>query len=178
MKIICLMSKSASGKSTLIKELKQMYDIHEVKSYTTRKMREDGNDFNTHVFVDEKFWEDNKDKAIAVYNSPKGYVSWTDINSFDKDKINLYCIDSICANDVFYPYCKEQGIEVEFIYLDIDESERKRRWIKREGNADNFSEEEHLDKKHLGSELNTWVCSSSKVAMIVLKHLCNSEGWL
>lgn len=177
MKVICLMAKSASGKSHLIKELKERYDVHEVKSYTTREVRKDDpNDHNTHVFVDNEFWENNKDKAIATYHSPNGYWNWTDINSFDKDRINLYCIDSICANDVFYPYCKENGIDCEFVYLDIDTEERKRRYLKREGNLDNFTNEPHLDKIHLGQELNTWVCSSSQMALIVLRNLCDDRG--
>lgn len=178
MKVICLMSKSAAGKSTLIKSIKSMYDIHEVKSYTTRGVRKDDkNDINTHVFVDNYFWEQNKDKAIAVYHSPKGYTSWTDINSFDKDKVNLYAIDSICANNVFYPYCKENGIEVVCIYLDIDETERKRRWLTREGSLDKFSDEHHLGKEHLKgiSPNDLYVCSSSQTAMIAIISILKGE---
>ncbi len=172
MQVICLMGKSSSGKSTLIKKIEDVYDIHNVKSYTTRSIREeDMNDANTHVFVDNKFWEDNNKLAIATYKSPKGYYNWTDINSFSKDKINIYAIDSICANDVFFPYCKKNNIQVYFVYLDIDEDERKKRYLLREGTLENFSEENHLDKKWLSSDTNTQICSSTDRAYCVISNI-------
>lgn len=152
MKILCVIGKSASGKSTLIKDIKNKYGdtIHIVKSYTTRAVREnDVDDINTHTFVDNKFWEDNKGKSIAVYNSPKGYKSWTDINSFKEDCWNLYAIDPIALNEELYPSVKDLGWDIKVIYITLDEEVRKNRYLRREGTLEGFSEEYHLDIKHM-----------------------------
>ena len=101
MQIIAICGKSASGKSYFINQLLTNKDkYHYVKSYTTREVRKnDENDINTHTFVDDKFFEINKDKAIAMYHSPKGYHSWIDEYSFVENKINLYAIDPIALRD-------------------------------------------------------------------------------
>lgn len=152
MKILAIVAKSSSGKSTIINKLVESFPekFHAVKSYTTREIREnDPNDINTHMFVNKAFWEQAKDKALAVYHSPKGYVSWTDESSFDKDKINLYAIDAKALNDELYPHCKALGYDIGAIYFMISDEERKRRYIKRENSLDGFSQEEHLELWHI-----------------------------
>lgn len=150
--VVCIMGKSASGKSTLINKLVEQYPdkFHAVKSYTTRAIREDDqNDINTHVFVGEKFWNKNQNKAIAVYHSPKGYTSWVDKDSFDKDKINLYAIDPIAVNNELAPYLCEHNIKSRYVYLDIPEYIRLERYKNRNGTTDGFNTESHLSYIHL-----------------------------
>ncbi|MGL4997742.1 MAG: hypothetical protein ACRC5T_01945, partial [Cetobacterium sp.] len=91
-----------SGKSTIIKGLTEKNSqYYQVKSYTTREKRVlDLNDEETNVFVDEDFLEENKDRALAIYHSPKGYASWVDVDCFLEDKINLYIIDSVTFNSL------------------------------------------------------------------------------
>ena len=150
--IICIMGKSASGKSTLINKLVEQYPdkFHAVKSYTTRAIREDdSNDINTHIFVDDDFWQKNRKNAIAVYCSPKGYVSWADESSFDKNKINLYAIDPISANNDLYPYLSKNNIKSQYIYLNIPFMIRSMRYQNREGSIIGLNTEEHLSYKYL-----------------------------
>lgn len=148
MKIIAIMAKSGVGKSTLIGKLIEEYPeiFHYVRSYTTREMRaEDPNDGNTHVFVDEDFWKANQEKAIAVYFSPKGYVSWVDESSFSQDKVNIYAIDPLAASTDLVDWAKDKlDIEVYGVYLKLDENERMSRWSKRHGSTGGFSLEKHL----------------------------------
>lgn len=146
--IICIMGKSGVGKSYIINQLINEFPdkFTYVKSYTTRGIRvDDPEDIKTHIFVNRNFWEDNKEKAIAVYHSPKGYTSWTDIDCFDKDKINLYAIDPQAVNYELYPFMKKNNIPFKLIYIDIPRYLREERYINREGSLAGFSEEDHLD---------------------------------
>ncbi|MGL6121010.1 MAG: hypothetical protein ACRC0V_10935 [Fusobacteriaceae bacterium] len=141
--VFAIMGKSGSGKSSVISGLVEKNNkYHQVKSYTTRAERlTDPMDGNTHVFVDEDFWEDNKEEALAIYHSPKGYVSWVDKECFLPDKINLYAIDSIAFNNL--------PKEVFGIYLSISDEARKERYEKREKTLVGFSPEIHLSELHI-----------------------------
>lgn len=147
MKTIAIMAKSGTGKTTVIDKLcSERPDVfHYVKSFTTRPVRQnDPKDKESHIFVSEAFYERKKNYAFAVYNSPKGYHSWTDESSFMEDKINIYAIDS----KEFKNLTEKCLIsELHGIFLYIDENEREKRFLSR-GEKD-FDIEEHLDKKHL-----------------------------
>lgn len=143
MKIVCIMGKSAVGKSTVINKLCEDEKYYNIKSYTTRYMRaNDPNDINTHVFVTNGFWERNKPYAWAIYyDKVKDYYNWTDKNCFNPNKINLYAIDS----QAFKSICDRNENTIG-IYLNLDEEERKNRIEKRGGV---YREEEHLSSKYL-----------------------------
>lgn len=143
MVIIGIMAKSGCGKSTVINKLCENKIYHNIKSYTTRKVREnDPNDINTHIFVNKEFWEENKLKSWATYFDNKNdYVNWTDNSSFNKYKINLYAIDS----KAFWGISRKNK-DTFGIYLELDEEERKDRLTKRKSE---YSEEKHLSSEHL-----------------------------
>ena len=145
-KIICFMGKSGSGKSTLINELHRRFpQTHIVKSFTTREIREnDPNDIYTHTFLtNEEFEIDKKyGNIIALYESPKGYKSWTTDKSFKK--LNLYAIDPKAYIDLY----NSHKYEVLGIYLNIDENTRQER-LKRRDLVEKIDIEKHLDKKIL-----------------------------
>ena len=147
MKVISIMAKSGTGKTTVIDKLCKEYPFlfHYVKSFTTRPVREnDPKDKDSHVFVTEEYYNKRKEYAFAVYHSPKGYTSWTDESSFMEDKINIYAIDSKEFKNLTEKYLIS---ELHGIFLYIDEKEREKRFISR-GEKD-FDIEEHLDKKYL-----------------------------
>lgn len=143
MVIIGIMSKSGCGKSTVINKLCENKIYHNIKSYTTRGVRQnDPNDINTHVFVDKEFWEENKLKSWATYfDKVNDYVNWTDEVSFNKYKINLYAIDP----KAFWGVSRKNK-DTFGIYLELDEEERKERLTKR---GSKYQEEHHLSSEHL-----------------------------
>ncbi|MGL5594632.1 MAG: hypothetical protein ACRDDH_11905 [Cetobacterium sp.] len=158
LKIISPMGKSACGKTSFCLDLKERFGdiIHIVKSKTTRAERvEDPNDKESHVFCTEDDF--NPDTTIAVYHSPKGYISWTDESCFEKDKINIYTIDPVAFRDEMNPYCKDNGIELIGFYLGVSEAVRKRRHVQREGNLKDYSREDHLALHHLDKIKNVVV---------------------
>jgi len=145
-KVLCLMGKSACGKSTFAKDLLKRGSEDKlmiVKSYTTRGVREgDPNDKETHVFLSpEDYLKVDSNDIVALYESPDGYFNWTDISSFDKDKINIYVIDPIA----FASMSNDNRFDVIGIYLYVDEDERMRRYYFRENTYDGFNDEPHLD---------------------------------
>lgn len=145
-KIICFMGKSGSGKSTRIKLIHRDFpEIYIVKSFTTRKIRiDDPNDIYTHTFVDEnKFNKDKEEnKIIALYESPKGYKSWTTDESF-KD-INLYAIDPKAYMELY----NSKKYQLLGIYLNVEENTREKR-LKARDRVEKIDIESHLDKKIL-----------------------------
>ena len=145
-RIVCIMGKSGTGKSTVINDLVRLYPevFYAVKSFTTREPREnDPEDLKTHVFSDViKF---NVDKAmgtiISEYHSDKGYYSWTTHSCFKKDKINLYAIDPKACIEFIEKYSDIYDIYP--IYIFINDEERLER-LKKRDNIDILPEESHL----------------------------------
>lgn len=148
LKVICIMGKSGTGKSTVVKELCKNDIFNYVKSFTTRKERiNDPSDKETHVFVSKDHYLEceKKSEILALYVSKNDYVSYTTKKSFDKEKINIYVIDPIAFND----FSKLKGFDVTGIYLKIDEKERTNRFFNREKNLNKFSKEEELDESQI-----------------------------
>lgn len=144
-KIICVMGKSGTGKSTIIDYIiKHHKECYMVKSYSNRPIRvNDQNDINTHIFVSKDF---EKKNIISLYHDEKNdYENWTDDNSFLENKMNLYAIDSIAFVDLYKNY--KDIYDITGIYLYIDEKEREERFFKR--GSINFSSEEHLSHEHI-----------------------------
>lgn len=147
MKVISIMAKSGTGKTTVIDKLCNQYPnaFHYVKSFTTRQVRKnDSKDKESHIFVSESFYEERKEYAFATYHSPKGYHSWTDKSSFEENKINIYAIDSKEFKNLTEKYLIS---DLHGIFLYINEDEREKRFLSR-GEKD-FDIEEHLDKKYV-----------------------------
>ena len=142
--IIGIMAKSGTGKSTVINNLCENNLIyHNVKSYTTRAVRvSDPNDALTHVFVDNNFWEKQKENAWAVYKDKLNkYISWTDKSSFNDYKINLYAIDSKSFKKL-----SSKNKDTFGIYLELDEEDRKERIENRGGK---YNIEYHLSPDYI-----------------------------
>lgn len=155
-KVICVMGKSGSGKSTLINETVNLFnDFYAVKSYTTRKQREnDPEDIKTHKFVLKECLdrdEENK-QVVSLYHSDKGYYSWTTHSCFKEDKINLYAIDPKACLEFIEKYSNIYDIYP--IYIFVNDEERFERLRKRD-NVTELPEEKHLSLKILEPLLKT-----------------------
>lgn len=155
-KIIPIMGKSATGKSTLMYDLVNRYPdrYHIVKSYSTREPRDEF-DKETHTFVPPEYRNSVKSDIITEYKSPQGYSNWTDKSCFHPIKINLYAIDSIAYEKEFHPYCKKMGWETKPIYLHLHRDLRLCRFVKRGGEVGDFDEEEYLSSDHLSMNFKT-----------------------
>lgn len=146
-KIVCIMGKSGTGKSTVVKELCKDERFHYVKSFTTRQPRpNDPNDIDTHIFVDDKHYYENRGTVLATYVAPSGYKSYTTLESFDENKTNIYVIDP----EAFIHLCQGNYDTDEFkfdifgIYLYLEDRIRLNRFQQR-GDGTKFSLEDHLD---------------------------------
>lgn len=176
--IVAFCSKSGAGKSTLINNIYELDKdkYHVVKSFTTRSVRvEDPNDINTHTFVSESFLEENRDKVISLYNSPKGYYNFVSMDSFENNKVNLFAIDTVAVENELAPYCKKHNIPLKVVYLDLSDEIRKERYEKREGGLEGFDVEKHLGKEHLKTTPYIKI-DVSKDTMTVLKQTLISLG--
>ena len=69
--LITLLGKSGSGKSTIAERLNRRYGYLQAKSYTTRPMRNDPEDENTHTFITREQIADFKTDIVA-YNEYNG----------------------------------------------------------------------------------------------------------
>lgn len=156
------MGKSGCGKTSLCLDLKERYGdkIHIVKSKTTRAERiEDPNDKESHIFCTTN--DLDIDQAIAIYASPKGYYSWTDLDCFEEDKINLYTIDPKAFKDDLSVWAEDNDVELCGIYLALSESVRKRRYLQRGNDLEGFDSERHLALYHLDGLNNIIVIEAS-----------------
>lgn len=163
MKVISIMAKSGTGKTTVIDRLcsERPNIFHYVKSFTTRQVREnDPKDKDSHIFVSEDFYKKRKEYAFATYHSPKGYYSWTDESSFKEDKINIYAIDSKEFKNLTEKYLIS---DLHGIFLYINENEREKRFLSR-GEKD-FDIEEHLDKKYVENLSNVKVLDVTNLSV-------------
>lgn len=71
-RIITIVGKSGTGKTTLVRELQKQYDIPTIVSYTTRPPRYKGED--THIFVSEKEFDDlRQSKNFIAHTTYGGY---------------------------------------------------------------------------------------------------------
>ncbi len=87
-KLFCIMGETASGKDTLTKRLCEDTGMNSIISYTTRPRR--ANEGDTHIFVDDAFYEQMKDN-LAAYTEINGFRYWTTIEQIYNNEI--YIID-------------------------------------------------------------------------------------
>lgn len=128
-KIICVVGRTATGKSALVRDVCQKLGIKQVKSYTTRPMRqkeiENPNDTD-HYFIKENEVDQYKDD-FAAYTEINGYKYFTTKQILDSS--DIYVIDpqglkklkDICGDEY----------QIVTIYITVDHSVGKRRSIQR-----------------------------------------------
>lgn len=92
-KIYCIMGRSASGKTTISRELSKKMNINIIKSYTTRPMR-DGENIQTsdHIFISENEVSKYKND-FAAYTEINGYKYFTTLSMLRKESAWIYVID-------------------------------------------------------------------------------------
>lgn len=147
-KFIYIMGKSASGKDTIAKILKEKLGIKSYVMYTTRPMRageEEGVDyFYTTEDKIEEYRNNGKLIESRTYQTVHGPWTYATVNDDqlegDNDIIGLGTLESYVKVKNFF---KEKGNESLLpVYIEIDEETRRQRAIKREEQQENPKWEE------------------------------------
>ena len=132
-KVIALFGPSASGKDTLLKEVINNADVHEVISCTTRPPRDYEKDgVNYHFLSNEKFAEKVLDGSMLEATSFRGWFYGTPLESLDKDKINI-AVFNIQGIECLL---KDNRIDLYPIYIACEDKLRLLRSLEREKNPD------------------------------------------
>ena len=135
-KIFYLMGKSASGKDTIYKKLKDIFpELKTVVIYTTRPIRSNETEGVDYHFVDEnKLWELQKNGKVIearAYNSAHGI--WTyftvDDGQFDED-VNYIAIGTLESFVKLKKYFGEDRVIP--IYIEVEDGLRLERALARE----------------------------------------------
>lgn len=92
-----IIGRTASGKSSITKEVCKKLGLTAVKSYTTRPMREDDKTIQDHIFISEDEVDQYKDD-MAAYTEINGYKYFTTFDILDKS--DIYIIDPLGADDL------------------------------------------------------------------------------
>lgn len=118
-KIILVVGRTCSGKSSAVREVCSKLGLKQVKSFTTRPMRP-GEDVNSdHYFISEKDVESYRNKIIA-WTEIKGYQYFT--TSDELDESDFYVIDPNGIN-----YLKPvAGRKYQFVIVYIRATEKQR----------------------------------------------------
>lgn len=145
---IYIMGKSASGKDTIYKKIKEQIDVKTYVLYTTRPIRtgeQEGVDY--HYVSDEqmlKFKQEGKVIESRTYQTVKG--PWTYATIADKqleqsgDIITIGTLESY--NKIKEYYEDKKDTKLLPVYITIDEEERRKRALKREKRQKNPNYEE------------------------------------
>lgn len=130
--LFCIMGRSASGKSSLVRKYcKEHEEFSAIKSYTTREQRKEEivSGESDHIFIKD----DEVDKYIndmAAYTEINGAKYFTTKDQIMKN--DFYVIDPI-GLDKLKEYVSKEGMDVILvpIYIYVDRSEVERRAINR-----------------------------------------------
>lgn len=145
---IYIMGKSASGKDTIYKKIKEQIDVKTYILYTTRPIRigeQEGVDY--HYVSDEqmlKFKQEGKVIESRTYQTVKG--PWTYATIADEqleqngDILTVGTLESY--NKIKEYYEDKKDIKLLPVYITIDEEERRKRALEREKRQKNPNYEE------------------------------------
>lgn len=135
-KIFYFMGKSASGKDTIFKEIKErMPELKTIVLYTTRPIREGEQEGVEYHFVDEKklgqFEEEGKVIELRAYHTVHGVWKYftVDDGQFDGNE-NFIAIGTLESYEKMVAYMEEDTLVP--IYIQVDDGERLLRAVKRE----------------------------------------------
>ncbi len=127
--LLCLIGTSGSGKSTIANRLERRFGYVQAKSYTTRPVRDDPEDANTHTFITPEQVDEYSDDMVAWnwYNSNFYFATASMLNN-----ASLYVIDKEGLLQLFRNYHDK---DILAIYIDCDSSVAAKRMAER-GDSD------------------------------------------
>lgn len=123
MKIIAIIGKTATGKDTVARHLKKVYDIDQIVSYATRPKRETETEGVEHYFISKEEMSNilaQHDKLLAYTKFPKtGYEYCASKIGLDENKTYTYIIN---PDGVFWLLEHQPNTELTIICLNCDEN--------------------------------------------------------
>lgn len=133
--MIVIVGESGSGKSTLQKMLVERYPdrFKKLVTYTTRPMRQGEKDGEDYCFItDEKFLEMERNNEFVEYNSYRGWLYGTTLESlYDRYLTTIAVLTPAGLRDM-----ERYGLNVVSIYLEVDRESRLKKLIDRGDNVD------------------------------------------
>ena len=121
--IILIVGKSGSGKSTICRQLEDEYGLKEVKSYTTRLYRGDGDD--SHIFITKQEFKALND--LVAYTEFDGNYYGATKEQIDNNDLYIIDVDGI---KYFMEWYDGKKIPI-VIYIETDKSTRINRMMER-----------------------------------------------
>lgn len=114
--IFCIVGKSGTGKTTLVKNLEKLGDYNVIHSFTTRKPRHD-NEYG-HIFVNKDVFPEIRETRpddIVAYTHYNGNHYWADRLQFKG--VSLYVVD---FPGIQLLKKSNMNMEIKTIYLHAD----------------------------------------------------------
>ena len=136
-----IMGKSATGKDTVYKRVKEKIDINEYILYTTRPKRDGEKDGVDYHYVDEEkieqFKKENKVIESRTYQTVHGPWTYATINDNQLErKGDILTVGTLESYTKIKEYLESnknsKDIRLVPIYIRIDENERRKRALERE----------------------------------------------
>ena len=178
-KVFCIIGRSASGKSTVTKNIAKKLNMKILKSYTTRAMRkEETIDNSDHIFITNEEVDLYKNNMIA-YTERSGYCSFSTKQQLLES--DFYIINPDAYNEL-KQNIKELDVELIPVYIKIPYSENVKR-VKKRGDYDSWREnykkendefsdyEKHGDIYYYVLNIGTIEEVSKKLINIVMKEI-------
>lgn len=138
-KIFYIMGRSASGKDTIYRRLKNKYtQLNNIVTYTTRPMRENETNGVEYYFVDDNFVKEvqSSGKVIELreYNTVHGIWTYFTVDNIDRNKDYLGIGTLVSYNQLKEYFKNDNSVELIPIYIYVELGELLNRAITRERN--------------------------------------------
>ena len=139
--LIALLGRSGCGKSTIAERLNRRFGYVQAKSYTTRPMRDNSEDENTHTFITREQIADFKNDIVA-YNEYNGNAYFVTRKMLEG--CNLYVVD---REGLIQLYKNYHDKDILSIYIDCDSSIASKRMAERGDTDEQIMKRLQYDEK-------------------------------
>ena len=132
-RVVAIMGKSASGKTTLQKTIAREFDVNEIVSTTTRPKRDREKEGVDYKFVTiEQFTEKVLNGDMLEADDFNNWFYGTEISALNKNKVNV----GVFTPNGVEALAQDGRIDLKVIYIDANDKQRLSRSLSRETNPD------------------------------------------